>query len=379
MTARIYYEDQYVKEFSADVIECEFDGKYYNTILDRTAFFPEGGGQPGDRGSIGESHVINTIEKDGNVIHICDKEVNGTCACALDWDYRFNNMQQHSGEHIFSGFLNQLTGYDNVGFHMGTSEVTVDFNGPVSADILKKAEYLANMKIYENAAIEVIYPSDDELPTYNYRSKKEIQGQIRLVRIPGADLCACCGTHVKQTGEVGIVKAESMSNYKQGVRIVLKIGQHALTDYEEKNNSVHKISASLCSKTDEVAEAVEKLKEKQVAYKYEVNELKQKLFKMQCDGVKTEYPVAFDDKGMSENAEILANMLSEKSKVAVAFSGDDENGYKYAVVSKTEDVRILSKLINDKCNGRGGGTKEMCRGNVAAGREIIETSIKEYF
>ncbi len=374
MTEKLYYENQYTKDFTAKVISCEQNGNKFEIELDRTAFFPEGGGQPGDKGKIGDTAVITTVEKDGRILHICENavEAGSEVSCALDFDYRFSNMQQHSGEHIFSGFVHSVCGFDNVGFHMGEHNITVDFNGVVTAEELDRIENLTNEAIYKNIPIEALYPSREELENYSYRSKKEIQGQVRLTKIEGVDLCACCGTHVALTGEVGIVKAVSMMNYKSGVRITLQIGRKALEDYGEKNASVAAVSALLKAKPEEIPEAVERV----LSQLHEANgkniALKKELFALRCENMSGEKGYIFDDEGSAESARILCDMLAEKVKIAAVFSGDDENGYKYAIASRTEDVRALGKEFNAACSGRGGGKPEMLQGSASATREQIE-------
>ena len=372
MTERLYRETQYIREFTARVISCENVKGRYEIILDRSAFYPEGGGQPGDRGFIGASKVLDTLEREDETIHICDAPAQGEVNCALDWDYRCLNMQQHTGEHIFSGIMHSLTGYDNVGFHMGESEVTVDFNGPVSREILEKTELESNRIIWKNVPVTEIYPGAEELGNYDYRSKKEISGQVRLIEIEGADLCACCGTHTAFTGEAGLIKATSMMNYKQGVRITLKIGARALEDYREKTENASLISASLCAKTGEIAAAVEKLKEKMSAEHLKYIELKKKYFELMCEKLTPEFPVLFDDSGSAYDARILADMIAKKFPAGYAFSGNDEDGYKYAAVSSQTDIRETGKKINAALNGRGGGKPEMIMGSVSASRAQIE-------
>ncbi len=375
MTEKLYYENVYMKSFDAKVISCIKNDKNYEVILDKTAFFPEGGGQPGDRGCIGSAKVIDTIEKDNEIIHICENAVSDDVHCTIDWDFRFSNMQHHSGEHIFSGITHSLTGFDNVGFHMGENEVTVDFNGPISHELLAEIENKTNEVIYENRRINIILPSADELKNYNYRSKKELTGQVRLVEIEGADLCACCGTHVALTGEVGIVKAVSSMNYKQGVRITLCIGKKALEDYGQKNNSIYTISASLKAKADEIADAVENMKAKLNDTRFALAQAKKELLALKAKNVTTDFPVIFDFGGSADEARIGADMLADKVTVAYAFSGNDEAGYKYAVVSRTEDLRETAKALNNSLNGRGGGKPECVMGTVKASKKEIEKYI----
>lgn len=373
MTQKLYYENQYIKDFTATVVSCTEGKKGFEVILDKTAFFPEGGGQPGDTGFIGNSEVIDTVESGEDVVHICREAVSGKVECKLDFDKRFSNMQEHTGEHIFSGIIHAMCGCDNVGFHMGEHNVTVDFNCVVTQEQLDEAERLSNEAIYKNIPVEAIYPTDDELCSYDYRSKKEIKGQVRLTRIGDVDLCACCGTHVAFTGEVGIIKVISVMNHKSGVRVTLQIGRKALADYREKNVSVHEISALLKAKTEEITPAVERVMAQLQDARYKYSLLKKEIFAVKAKDASGEKFIAFDDGGEAEDARIFSDMLAEKCGIAAVFSGNDENGYKYAITSRTEDVRAIGKELNSACNGRGGGKPDMVQGSVAAKREEIES------
>lgn len=377
MTQRLYYDDVYIKDFTARIISCVESGGSYEVVLDRTAFFPEGGGQPADNGFIGGAKVFDVQEKGGEVVHYCSEEcpVGAELECRIDYERRFDHMQQHTGEHIFSGFVHSVCGFDNVGFHMGKSSVTVDFNGVVSPDELRRIERLANEAIYKNICVETLLPTAQELENYTYRSKKELEGQVRLVRIEGVDLCACCGTHVARTGEVGMIKAVASAHYKSGVRITLLIGRRALADYGEKNSSVYAISNLLCAKTHEVAPAVERLREQLKTAQYEYSELKKRLFAIESENAGEGFELRFDPSGSAEDARIFADMLAEKASAAAVFSGSDGSGYKYAVVSRTEDVRPLGKKLNAALGGRGGGKPEMIQGSVTA----CAAEIEEFF
>ena len=372
MTQKLFYENQYIKEFSATVVSCTEGKRGFEVILDKTAFFPEGGGQPGDTGFIGNATVIDTVESGEDIIHICSDAVSGGVECRLDFEKRFSFMQQHTGEHIFSGIIHSICGCDNVGFHMGEHNITVDFNCAVTLQQLEEAEKLSNEAVFANIPVEAIYPSDDELCNYDYRSKKEIKGQVRLTKIGDVDLCACCGTHVAFTGEVGIIKVISMANYKSGVRITLQIGRKALADYCEKNKSVHEISALLKAKTEEITPAVERVMAQLQETRYKYSALKKEIFTFRAADVSGEKYIAFDDGGEAEDARIFSDMLAEKCGIAAVFSGNDEAGYKYAITSRTEDVRAIGKELNSACNGRGGGKSDMVQGSVAAKREEIE-------
>lgn len=372
MTQKLYYENQYIKKFTASVISCTESKKGYEIILDKTAFFPEGGGQPGDTGFIGTAEVIDTVECGEDVVHICTEAVSGEVECKLNFENRFLNMQQHTGEHIFSGIVHSLCGCDNVGFHMGEHGITVDFNCPVTPKQLCEAEKLSNEAIYKNIPVEIIYPSAQELADYDYRSKKEIKGQVRLTKIGEVDLCACCGTHVAFTGEVGIIKVISSANYKSGVRVVLQIGQKALDDYREKNKSVHEISALLKAKTDDVTPAVERVLAQLQDARYKYSAVKKEIFAVKAASASGEKFIAFDDGGDAEDARVFSDMLAENCGIAAVFSGNDDIGYKYAITSRTVDVRPLGKELNSACCGRGGGKSDMVQGSVASERKKIE-------
>ena len=386
MTEKLFYKDQYIKEFTALVVSCDKKEKGYEVILKKTAFYPEGGGQPGDRGTIGDATVADTYESAGKdeIIHLCDRPVSGEVMCRTDWPFRFSNMQQHSGEHIFSGFVHSLTGFDNVGFHMGKTEVTVDFSGPVSDETLLEAERLTNNIIFDNVSINALYPSREELPSYDFRSKKEIDGAVRLIEIPGADLCACCGTHVARTGEIGIVKVISSEKCRQGVRVTLKIGSLALEDYEMKNSAVLSSCAKLKAKHNELPGAVDALLERQNALRIKLSEANDEIFALRCryEAVKTskEGKTAgwvFDGAGDAENARKLADILSAQCDIAAAFSGSDDSGYKYALICKAGDARDYGRLINERLGGRGGGKPDFIMGTLTANRDDIAAFMAE--
>ena len=260
---KLYYQVPYVREFQARVVSC-LEGKAhtYEVELDRTGFYPEGGGQPSDTGYLNDIRVLEVHEKDGRIFHFTTEpvlegtQVKGT----VDWEKRYSNMQQHSGEHLLSGLIHHHFGFDNVGFHMGKDEVTIDFNGVLTMEQLEQMEERANDMIYENLPILEAWPSPEELKTIPYRSKKELTGEVRIIEIPGGDICACCGTHVRTTGEIGMIKVLGMIHYKGGVRISMLCGKKALEDYRKKQKQVTDLSVLLSAKPEQVVEAVKKLK-----------------------------------------------------------------------------------------------------------------------
>ena len=205
---KLYYQDCHIKTFKAVVTDCIKTEEGYQITLDQTAFYPEGGGQACDLGTLAETNVLYVKEQDEKVVHICDKplEAGNTVEGRIDWARRFDLMQQHTGEHIVSGIINRRFGWHNVGFHMGSEVITIDFDGPIPAEALVEIEAEANQWVWQNLSIRCWYPSAEELPSVPYRSKRQLPWPVRVVEIPGVDTCACCGVHVAQTGEIGFIK-----------------------------------------------------------------------------------------------------------------------------------------------------------------------------
>ena len=381
MTKRLYYEDAYCREFDARVTGCREGKRGWEVTLDQTAFYPEGGGQPADEGTLGEAKVLDVKEGGEEVIHLCDRplEPGSTVHGTLDWDRRFRFMQQHSGEHIFSGIVHRIFGYDNIGFHMGKDCVTVDFSGMLSEEDIAQVERAANEAVLADLEILEDYPSREELGGLDYRSKKELEGQVRIITIPGSDVCACCGTHVKRTGQIGPIKAVASEHYKTGIRISLQIGWKALEDYEEKHRNIKEISALLSAPPQETAEAVRKLQEQIQELKAANVALKQKqldrIVKETAEGTKA--AVRFEEDLNPVEIRILADHLAQKADFAAVFSGNEETGYKYVMCASRSDVAAFGKKFNEILNGRGGGKNPMVQGSVQAQEKDIREFLKE--
>lgn len=381
MTEKLFYEDSHMITFSAIVIACEKVGEYYEAVLDRTAFFPEGGGQYADTGWIDGVRVLDAQEKEGLIYHKVESplEVGKKVSGEIDWEERFSKMQQHSGEHIVSGIVNAEYGYDNVGFHMGKDAITMDFNGVLTKEQLKEIEKKANEAVVKNLEIQVLYPSKDELEDLKYRSKIEIEGQVRIVRIPGYDTCACCAPHVKKTGEVGLIKLIGIQNYKGGVRVSMLCGFRAISDYDEKSESVKSISVMLSAKEEEISDEVAKLKEEIASHKGKIAELQQMLLRYKVSEIpeNQELVVLFESELSGNAPRELANLVLEKqADVAAIFAGDTEHGYRYVIGSKKVDVRPFAKALNEKFQGRGGGKPEMVQGSLCGGELEIREEVK---
>lgn len=376
MTEKLFYQDSHRSTFTAIVQEVRPSGNGYEIILDRTAFFPEGGGQSSDTGSLGGVSVSDVQEIDGKIIHYTDgplvegAEVEG----CIDWTERFSKMQQHTGEHIVSGLIHKIYGYHNVGFHLGTDSVTLDFNGVVPKEKLHEIEQLANEAVAKNLPVQVLYPTDEELSKISYRSKIEIEGQVRIVVIDGYDVCACCAPHVKQTGEIGLIKLVGMQNYKGGVRISMLCGFRALEDYYQKEKNNREIAVMLSAKEYETAVEVERLQEELAMKKAKIAELERKFLEQKVEtlDISSEIVCLFEETDPVMTRELVNLLLKKGAKMAAVFSGNEREGYRYVLGSRSLDVRENGKLLNEAFHGRGGGKPEMVQGTVQGKREEIE-------
>ena len=374
-TRRLYYEDVYRKEFHATVTECREAKKGYHILLDQSAFYPEGGGQPSDTGYLNEAEVKEVHEKDGELLHYTDiplqpgTEVTGR----ICWERRFDLMQQHSGEHIVSGLVHEAFGYDNVGFHMGSDVITIDFNGMLDEEQMAEIEAKANEKIWEDSQVEITYPSPEELKELPYRSKKELTGKIRIVRFPGSDLCACCGTHVTHTGEIGMVKLLSVVKFREGVRMEMISGRRVLDYLNMVNEQNHRVSVCLSAKPTQTAAAVERLAEENFRLKGQVNRMEEKVFAGEAARCAGAGDVLLFQEGLeADSVRRLADAVMQScgGRCAV-FSRNPDGSYKNAMGQTDGDLRQLTKDMNQALQGRGGGKPNFVQGSVQAGEKEI--------
>ena len=373
---RLYEADPYIREFDARVMACEQVKDQYRILLDRTAFFPEGGGQPGDRGMIGEALIKDTHEKDGKIWHYSDRMLNvgSEVHGKIDWDFRFSNMQNHAGEHIVSGLIHGKYGYDNVGFHMGSEAVTLDINGELTKEQVKEIEKEANGAIEANIPIQVFVPEKRVLEQMEYRSKKELDGDVRIVEISGYDRCACCGTHPLRTGEIRLIKILSVQNYKGGVRIAMLAGNRALEDYMDKHESVVDISHLLSAKTGEITGAVERLLKEMADLKYTMVQMKREIMerKAQALEISTNAVCVEENEFKGNELREYANMLSERAEKVLAVSGGTDSQRRYVLIDKRGGAKTLGQEIQKLFGGKGGGSPQMIQGTMSGNFEEIK-------
>ena len=380
-TEKLYYNDPFLKDFTATVLSCEETKGGYQVVLDRTAFYPEGGGQPADHGTLGGIAVTDVHEKDGVVFHTCEKtvEIGKSVSCSIDWARRFDHMQQHSGEHIISGILCADYHCDNVGFHLGADTVTIDYNADISWEQALDAERKANEVIWADRAVEVTYPDADALEALDYRSKMELTGQVRIVTFPEADCCACCGTHVLRAGQVGLVKVLSCQKFREGVRIEILCGQRALSYLGKTYDQAKAIGQKLSVKPQDTLAAVERLEAELFAAKYRMAELETAVFEaIARENEGKGDVVLFQSPMRGDSVRRLADAVAHASGgLACVFAGEDGQ-YSYAMVqADAEDISALVKEMNTTLNGRGGGRNGFAQGSVQTDKASIEAFFRK--
>ena len=380
MTRKLYYEDSFMKSFTAAVLSCTQGKDCWEVVLDQTAFFPGGGGQLPDTGAMNMARVIGAREDGEDVVHYvtAPMTVGTTVECRLNWNQRLRRMQNHSGEHVLSGIIHSKFGYENVGFHMGEDFITVDYSGELTAGQVYDIERECNLAIAANAPIICRFPERAELDAMEYRSKKELQGAVRIVTVQGYDTCACCAPHVHYTGQIGMVKIISHARHRGGVRLTMLCGLDALDDYNARCANISAISGLLSAKPMEVSRAAAKLWQEHEDLKYKMGGLYRKLLeiKIAALGETTGNMVIFEQDLDMDNLRELINAAKEKcGGMAAGFIGNDESGYRYIIGSKTVDLRAKSKEINAAIKGKGGGKSEMIQGTANAAAE----EIKAYF
>lgn len=386
-TKKLYDLDAYRVQFDAVVVSCvemhQKDCDVYQVVLDETLFFPEEGGQSPDTGTVDGIRVID-VQIQGDVItHTLEQPVaeGATVHGSIDWKHRFYNMQQHSGEHIFSGIVHRRFGFNNVGFHLSDNIVTMDFNGLLSEADVAEVEYEANEVIVSNLPVEVTYPSNGELAVLDYRSKIEIKGQVRIVTIPGVDVCACCAPHVKRTGEIGMLKVMNLSNYKGGVRISILCGFRALAAYREKSDILRAIGGTLSASQELLPGLVEKLKGANQDLSYQLSKAKQELMTFKIQGISPEQEnvILFESGIETPVMRSVVNDLTATHKgVCGVFSGTEEEGYQFIIGSAESDCRKIVSLLREKAGARGGGSEAMVQGSVQAKAQVL-TDLLNHF
>ncbi len=370
MTEKLYDINSHLYEFTAKVVSCEKTENGYAVILDRTAFFPEGGGQLSDTGKIGDANVIDVQIKD-DIIHYTSAplEAGREYPCALDREKRFRRMQNHSGEHILSGIVHKMFGYDNVGFHMGSEDITVDYNGVLTPEQISEVERLCNVAVTENVKITAFYPDPAELSNIEYRSKLELTENVRIVTIEGYDSCACCAPHVDRTGEIGIIKLLDSEKNKGGVRLHMLCGFDALDDYNSRYRMIAETARSLSIKQNDLGNAVARMEKEISDLKFKMYGLRRELIdRKTAELPETDGNICFFEEDLNRNdmREIMNRGMEKCGGLCAVFCGSDSTGYTFVAGSKTVNMTEIAASLRVKFGAKGGGSPEMIQGSVNA-------------
>ncbi|MGN0972156.1 MAG: alanyl-tRNA editing protein [Aristaeellaceae bacterium] len=369
MTIRLFDQDVNMLDFTARVLACDPAGDEWDVVLDRTAFFPEGGGQGADHGLLGDARVLDAHEKDGVVLHRTDAPltVGDTVEGHVEAERRLSMMQQHTGEHILSGLICRLYGYHNVGFHIGTEAVTLDFNGPLTEAQALEAERLANECVWRDQPVRAWIPEKEELANLGYRSKKAIDGDVRIVSIDGVDTCACCGTHVPTTGMVGQIKVISVQKYKGGVRLSILCGMRALAMENQLLEENRAVSQALSAKQGELAAAVQRTIKERDDLRYRCEQLGMQLFASRAEALRQQ-PVRVLEGEMLSPAQLrkAAGLLAEGGRYGLVLLKKD-GGWSFALCAPEADARTAAQTLNARFGGKSGGPRDMVQGVLAGG------------
>lgn len=370
----LYYKNNYLTEFTTKVVDCiELNGKI-KVVLENTAFYPEGGGQPSDIGTINGIKVRHVEEKDDVIYHIVDSklEIGQTVECQIDFEYKFSNMQNHTAEHIVSGLICKNYNATNVGFHMGKDAVTMDFNVLLKEEDIRKIELLANQAVYENIEVKSNIYTKEEADKINYRSKKEISEDIRIVEVPGYDICTCCGVHVTRTGEIGIIKILYAEKYKTGCRVYMLAGKRALDNYTENFKIVDDLGALLSLKPHEVYNGVVSLKHEIENLKKEKNKFKNEVFENKIKSLeKQDNIILFEENLDLNDMKNMCEKIKDKTNKIAAIFCNNNNVYKFIIMSDVIDLKELSNRFRNELNAKCGGNSVLVQGQVESSKENI--------
>lgn len=380
MTKKLYDIDAYNTKFTSKVINVVEDKNGYAVELSETLFFPNEGGQSCDKGTLNGITVTNVNIKDDVILHYVSEPIalGTTVEGIIDWDHRFRNMQMHSGEHIFTGLVHNKFGYNNVGFHLSDNSATMDYDGKLSEEEIYNLELEANKVIWANKSIKAYYPTPEELKTIDYRSKKELAGDVRIVIVEDTDICACCAPHVHLTGEIGIFKVVNFENYKGGVRVHYLCGLRAFEHYDERIKSLKSISNALTVKEGFEASKTLELLENSKAKDFEIVRLNNLLIEREIKQTAISNP---SENGIyitgKEGASYLRYSMEVLHKfypgICASFAGDDENGYRYIIESDSCDMTKLQSKLKEQYGAKGGGKSNSIQGNMMITQLLIKT------
>jgi alanyl-tRNA synthetase len=380
-TRRLYYDDSYQRDFSAQVLSCEPEAHgvtpAWRVVLDCTALYPTSGGQPHDLGKLGDANVIDVRDEGEEIVHVVDREVPlGTVAGCVDWARRFDHMQQHTGQHLLSAMFQERFGRPTVSFHLGSDVCTIDLRGPEpTEEILEGAERAANQVISEDRPVTVRYGTAEEFTELGVRKEVQRSGILRAIEIEGADLQPCGGTHVKSTAQIGITLVRRCTKIRQDWRVEFVCGRRAARVARHDFQLLQRAAELLGSAVDEVPNSVERAISERDAHFKNVRALLERVAEADAvaalqsatagrDGIRVIARV-FGEEAQAEYLSNLATQLA-KSENAVALLGRSACGHLIFAqnASAGKDMSALLKEVFAQFAGKGGGTRDFARGKL---------------
>ncbi|QZY56519.1 alanyl-tRNA editing protein [Crassaminicella profunda] len=390
MTKKLFYDNVHQKEFTANILKVkEIDGKFH-IELNQTAFYPEGGGQPCDKGTIENLQVSYVYEKENKIYHVLDKAPPKLhlLKCSIDWKRRFDHMQQHLGQHILSACFHELFDAETVGFHLGDTFVTIDITlSNISPTQLEKVEYFANQVVFNNLHVKQLYPTALKLSDLPLRKPPKVKENIRIIEIDQFDFSPCGGTHPIHTGEVGLIKIRKWEKVRGNIRIEFVCGNRALKDFHWKNNHINKISTLLSVKDVDTFSSVERIFSDYTFQKKEIRRLKEQLLDYESlalyqnasilNGTKIINKV-YDDRDFGELRTLAAKIVSQPNTIVLLGSRNEKA---QMLLSCSNEINIdMNKIFKEVCpiiNGRGGGNAHTAQGggdNISKIEEALKTA-----
>lgn len=378
-TERLYYADSYLRVFEAQVLEVRPRGQGYAVVLDRTVFYPTSGGQPHDRGTLGAAAVLDVQDEGERIVHVTDAPVAGVVRGEIDWPRRFDHMQQHTGQHILSQAALRVCGAQTTSVHFGTEACTLDLDRPdLTDETAAQIEDLANAVVVEDRPVSVRFVDESQVPTLGLRRPAKRRGEIRVVEVAEFDRSSCGGTHVRRTGEIGLIKITGWERYKGGVRVAFLCGGRALRDYRWKHTLLRDVAASLSVADREVKEAVGRLgaalRERERALQETLTRLLTREaadYLAQASGSPKIVAAVLDRP--PDEAAALAGRIIAAGEAAVALAARGR-----LVVARSPSVAVdaaaILRAVLEPLGGKGGGRPEFARGVLPA--ESMEAAVE---
>jgi len=363
-TKRLYFEDPYRVDFTARVVDRKIHGENPALVLDRTCFYPEGGGQPADRGVINGIPVLNVLEEGEEILHVMERDVPGEeVEGKVDWDKRFEHMQQHSGQHILSQCLVRLFDAPTLSFHLGEKASTLEFGkGEMTEEEVESLEGLANDIVFQDREIRTRFYGPEETGKIPLRKPPKKKGVIRVVEISDFDWTACGGTHPRRTGEIGLIKILRLEKIRGNVRLEFLCGRRALRDYAWKHRDLRAMANRLTVDASEVRDVFERLLEERREQTKKIRKLQESLAGYEADDLarKAEGGVVrrvFADRELQGVRRLALSLVRERE--AVALFGLKAGERVHLVLACGEslglDLRELVPLLGPVIEGKGGG------------------------